>query len=99
MKISNLIFLGIFFILLLFTITTYVNYKQSEDVRENAEFLSLSSGVVRQSNQLQRNILNMDRDIRGYFTTKETYLLQAFDSAAVENETILEELSASIAAN
>ncbi|MCW3109350.1 MAG: hypothetical protein JWQ09_3856, partial [Segetibacter sp.] len=32
MKISKLIFLSIFFILLLFTITTYVNYKQSEEV-------------------------------------------------------------------
>lgn len=99
MKISKLIFLSIFFILLLFTITTYVNYKQSEEVRENAEYLSVSSNVVRQSNQLQRNILNMERDLKGYLATKEDYLLQSYDSASIENKTILSDLSASIPQN
>lgn len=99
MKISKLIFLSISLILLLFTITTYVNYKQSEDVRENAEFLSVSSNIVRQSNQLQRNILNMERDLKGYRASGENYLLQVFDSAALENKTILDDLSNSIPPN
>jgi signal transduction histidine kinase len=96
MKISKLIFLSIFSILLLFTITTYVNYTQSEEVRENAEYLTVSSNIVRQSNQLQRNILNMERDVKAYSGTNETYLFQAFDSGAIENKAILDELSAAI---
>src|SRR4051812_32479130 len=98
MKISNLVFLSISSILLLFSITTYVNYNQSEKVRENATFLASSSNIVRSSNQLQRNILYMGRGIRGYLTTGEEYLLQTYDSALIENEALLKELSASVPA-
>jgi CHASE3 domain sensor protein len=76
---------------LLFTVTTSVNYKQWEEVRENADFLAVSSGVVRQSNQLQRNILNMERDLKGYLSGRENYLLEAFDSRALENKLILDD--------
>lgn len=99
MKISKLIFFSIFSILLLFTITTYVNYKQSEEVRENAEFLAVSSNTVRQSNQFQRNILYMERGLKGYIITGENYLIQAYDSTLIENNSLLTELSASISAN
>lgn len=99
MKISTLIFISISFILVMFSITTYVNYKQSEEVRDNAAFLSLSSNTVRQSNQLQRNILYMERSLKGYFPINEDYLLQTLDSASIENNTLLNELSASIPTN
>lgn len=49
MKIAHLIFFGFVFILLLFTITTYMNSRQSEKVNENASFLSKSFTVVRQA--------------------------------------------------
>lgn len=92
MKISHIIFLGFFFILLLFSITTYINYKQSEDVKENAEYLSRSSEIVRNSSRFQRNILNMVSGLRGYLLTGESYFIAAYDSAAIENQTIFKEL-------
>lgn len=94
MKISRLIFLSIFFILAMFSFTTFINYRQSEEVRENAEFLALSSVVVRQSNQIQRNILYMERGLRGYLMTNETYFMQLYDSASIENERLFQDLSA-----
>lgn len=99
MKITKLIFLSISFILLLFSFTTYVNYKQSEKVRDNSEFLSMSSTIVRLSNQFQRNILYMERGVKGYLATGEQYLLQTYDSAAIENTSILNELASDIPAN
>ena len=93
MKISTLIFLSIVFILVLFSITTYINYRQSEEVRDNAEYLALSSVIVRHSNQIQRNILYMERGLRGYLSTGEGYFMQLYDSAATENEALFSELS------
>lgn len=93
MRISYLIFLSFTFILLLFITATYFNYKESEKVKDNSEYVSLSSNIVQSGNRFQRNILNMTSGLRGFLLTGETYFLQAYDSAAVENDTILHQLS------
>ncbi|HEY0741956.1 MAG TPA: ATP-binding protein [Chryseosolibacter sp.] len=93
MKISYFILFGFFIILLLFSITTWINFKQTERVNENNEFYSRSTTTVRNSNRFQRNILNMVSGLRGYLFTGEDYFIQAYDSAAMENENILHELS------
>ncbi|HEX2607018.1 MAG TPA: ATP-binding protein [Flavisolibacter sp.] len=93
MRISALIMIGFSLILLLFATTTYINFRQSEKVKENAEFLAQSSTFIRNSNRFQRNILNMISGLRGFLLTGEGYFLQAYDTAALENKTILKELS------
>ena len=97
MKISYLIFLSFLFILLLFSITTYINFKQSEQVRENSQWVDNSTTIIRNSNRFTRNILNMISGLRGYLFTGENYFMQAYDSAKTENETILAELSSILA--
>ena len=99
MKISHIILLSFFFILLLFSITTYINYKQSELINENAEQFARSTDVVRNGNRFQRNFLNMVSGLRGYLLTNESYFIQTYDSAIVENEQILRELSSWVADN
>ena len=96
MKISNLIFLGFFFILIMFSITTYINYKQAEKVSENSEWFAQSTTIMRESNRFQRNILNMVSGMRGYLFSGENYFVQSYDSAAQENVKILEQLQAII---
>lgn len=93
MKISYLIFFSFLFILLLFSITTYINFQQSEEVRENSEWVDNSTTIIRNSNRFQRNILNMISGLRGYLFTGENYFIQSYDSAKSENETILTELA------
>src|SRR5688572_33094104 len=93
MKISYLIFFSFLFILLLFTFTTYINFQQAEEVRENSEWVDKSTTIIRNSNRFQRNILNMISGLRGYLFAGESYFIQAYDSAKTENETILTELS------
>ena len=96
MKISYLIFFSFLFILLLFSFTTYINFKQSDEVRENSQWVDESTTIIRNSNRFQRNILNMISGLRGYLFTGENYFIQAYDSAKTENETILAELASLI---
>jgi signal transduction histidine kinase len=92
MKIAQLIFISIFFILLLFSITTYINFNQYKEVRDNAEYLSTSASIIRQGNRFQRNILYMERGLRGYLITGDSLFIQTYDSAIIENKDILKDL-------
>ncbi len=93
MKISSFILLSFVFILLLFSITTYINFKLSEEVRDNAEFLSKSTEIVRNSSRFQRNTINMVAGLRGFLLMGERFFIESYDSAAAENERILEEIT------
>lgn len=92
MKISNYIFLSFLFIIFLFSITTYLNFRLSKAVDENAEYLSRSSKIIRNSGRFQRNMLNMVNGLRGYLLTKEKYFIDTYDSAVNENISILNDL-------
>jgi signal transduction histidine kinase len=94
MKISSFILLSFIFILLLFSITTYINFRLSEDVKDNAEFLSRSTEIVRSSSRFQRNTINMVSGLRGFLLTGERYFIEAYDSSVVENERILHDIAA-----
>lgn len=93
MKISHLIFLAFFLIIVLFSATTVINSKQFERVQAHTEYVSTSGAVIRNSSRFQRNILNMVSGLRGYLLTGENYFLQVYDSAILENNTILDELA------
>lgn len=97
MKISQLIFISFLFILVSFSVTTLINIRQSKDVRNNTEYLSRSTTVIRLSNRLQRNIFYMERGLRGYLLTGEKLFIQSTDSAINDNKGILKELSALVA--
>lgn len=94
MRISIFILTGFIVILSLFAITTYINFRLSEQVDENTTFLSQSAQIVRDANRFQRNILNLTSGLNGYLFTGEQYFLQAFDSAVMENQSILKDLAA-----
>jgi signal transduction histidine kinase len=92
MKIAHQIFFGFLFILLLFSLTTWINYKQSEAVKDNTEYLGLSTTVVRQGNRFQRNLIVIVSSLRAYFLTADTSFIQTYEGAAQENINILDEL-------
>lgn len=93
MKISSFILLSFVFILFLFSITTYINFQLSEEVRDNAEFVSKSTEIVRNSGRFQRNTINMVAGLRGFLIMGEKYFIESYDSAAAENERILQEIT------
>ncbi|HEY1112612.1 MAG TPA: ATP-binding protein [Chitinophagaceae bacterium] len=92
-----MIFFSFLFILVAFSTTTLINLRQSKEVRENAEYLSRSTSVIRLSNRLQRNILYMERGLRGYLLTGEQLFIQSTDSAINDNRAILKELESLVA--
>jgi signal transduction histidine kinase len=93
MKISSYIFLSFLFILLLFSLTTFINYRLSEAVNEDAEYFSKSANILRNSTRFQRNILNMMSGLRGYLLTGERSFIESYDNADKDNEAILQELT------
>jgi signal transduction histidine kinase len=97
MKISVFIFIGFLIILVMFSITTYINFRLADQVNENSEWLTKSTDVVRSSNRFQRNILNMVSGLRGYLLTGEQHFIQTYDSAWKENEDLLAALKPFIA--
>ena len=92
MKISYLIFLGFMMILIMFSITTFINYRQAEKVNENSDWSAKSTTIMREGNRFQRNILTMVSGLRGFLLSGEQYFIQSYDSAAQENVQILNEL-------
>ncbi|TWV98964.1 ATP-binding protein [Chitinophaga pinensis] len=93
MKISHYIFLGFVSVLILFSITTFVNFSLSNAVTENNAYFTRSTNLVRNSSRFQRNVLTMVNGLRGYLLTGEKSFVEAYDTANIENELILKELS------
>lgn len=78
MKISSKISLGYTFILVLFGIVTFINYRLSQSVIDNSNFLLKSESVIRNSAQLQRGIIDMENGFRGYLLTGNENFLQPY---------------------
>ncbi|SDL92419.1 His Kinase A (phospho-acceptor) domain-containing protein [Catalinimonas alkaloidigena] len=85
MRISVLIFVGFILILLLFSITTYVNYQLSQQVIENTKWVANSQAVIRNSSRLQRNLIEMESSLRGYLFTGDDIFTDNYDVASREN--------------
>src|ERR1700754_1490426 len=77
----------------MFSITTYYNIHLSRAVSENSAFFSRSTNIIRNTGRFQRNILTMVNGLRGYLLTGQRSFIEAYDSANIENDVILLELS------
>lgn len=93
MKISYSIFLSFFFILLLLGITTYNDYRLSEDIKENSDYFSRSTEIMKNATRFQRNVLSMESGLRGYLLTGEKSFVNSYDAANKDNNEILSELT------
>jgi signal transduction histidine kinase len=80
MKISTRVFLVYFMLLVFFTIVTVVNYRFSGMVNSNTKFLIKSEGIIRNSTQYQRSIIDMENSFRGFLLTGDSAYLPAMDS-------------------
>jgi signal transduction histidine kinase len=96
MKISTKIFIAFFVILLFFSITTVVNFKQAQEVKENTQWVENSQLVIRHTARLQRNMVDMESDLRGFLLTKDDMFISNFDSLFEDNFRIEKDLRALI---
>jgi signal transduction histidine kinase len=94
MKISNYILLGFLIIIVLFSITTFINFRLANAVDVHAEYLARSAQVIRNSARYQRNVLAIMNGVRSYLFTREPSYFENTDSGVAENDAILQQLAA-----
>jgi signal transduction histidine kinase len=78
MKLSVKLFVGFVLISVLFTAVAIVNFRLSEDVIQNSQWVTRSQIVVRNSAALQRNIIDMETGLRGYLLNGNETFLQPY---------------------
>jgi len=78
LKISTQILLAFGITLLISAVDSYTNYLLSLKVQRNIEFVSKSEAVIRNSNSIHKNILQMQSGFRGYLLTLDTSFLDSY---------------------
>lgn len=91
MKLSLKLFIGFVLILVLFTAVAIVNFRLSEDVIQNSQWVTRSQVVIRNSAALQRNIIDMETGLRGYLLNGNETFLQPYYSAKSQLDKLFNE--------
>ena len=90
MKLSTKLFAGFVIISFIFTAVAIFNFRLSEDVLENSQYVARSQVVVRTSSSLQRNIIDMETGMRGYLLTgNEAFLEPRFRAQSQARRTVV----------
>ncbi|GGK65330.1 CHASE3 domain-containing protein [Rufibacter glacialis] len=81
MNLSTKLFAGFVLISFLFTSVAIVNYRLSEDVIANSNFVTDSQNITRTSASLQRSLIDMETGMRGFLLTGNETFLEPYFSA------------------
>jgi signal transduction histidine kinase len=92
MKLSTKLFAGFVIISFIFTAVAFFNFRLSEAVLENSDWVGRSQTVVRSSAALQRNIIDMETGMRGFLLTGNEEFLKPYQEAARQIPALLDEL-------
>jgi signal transduction histidine kinase len=93
MKLSTKLFAGFVIISFIFMAVAFFNFRLSEDVLENSQWVARSQVVVRTSSSLQRNIIDMETGMRGFLLTGNEVFLDPYRTAARQIPALLDELA------
>ncbi|MGV3585959.1 MAG: sensor histidine kinase [Adhaeribacter sp.] len=96
MKLSTKIFAGYVFISLIFSAGIYHNFRLSDDILANSEYVAQSQVVIRISSALQRNIIDMETGLRGYLLTGNEAFLDPYYEAQKHIPGMFDELAAKV---
>lgn len=80
MKLSTQIIIAFSLIILLSAADSYTNYMLSKKVERNADFLSNSEAIIRNSNRTHKAIIDMQSSFRGYLLTDDNSFLDVYYS-------------------
>ncbi len=79
MSIRNQLFFGFFILILIFVIDFFVNQKLSNEVVKNTTYVSSSETVIRNSNILHKDMIEMQSGFRGFLLTGQEVFLQSYN--------------------
>ncbi|MFC6997614.1 sensor histidine kinase [Rufibacter roseus] len=82
MNLSTKLFAGFVLISFLFSAVAIVNFRLSEDVIANSEFVAESMNTTRTSAALQRSLVDMETGLRGYLLTGDKAYLEPYSTSA-----------------
>jgi signal transduction histidine kinase len=78
MSIKLQLFTGFFILILIFVIDFFVNQKLSNEVIRNTTYVSNSEAVIRNSNLLQKDMIEMQSGFRGFLLTGQKSFLEPY---------------------
>lgn len=78
MTIRLQLFASFIALILIFVIDFFVNQRLSKEVITNAAYISNSESVIRNSNILNKNMIDMQSGFRGYLLTSQESFLQGY---------------------
>ena len=79
MKLATQIFLGFLIAISIDLLDSLANYMLTLRVKTVSEFLNRSEAVIRQSGDVNREIIEMESSFRGYVLTRDPEFLKVFD--------------------
>jgi signal transduction histidine kinase len=78
MTIRSKLFIGFILLILIFIVNFFVNQSLSQEVVKNTASLRRSETVIRNSNQLHKDIINMQSGFRGFLLTNQEIFLTSY---------------------
>ena len=92
MKLSTKLFAGFALMSVIFTAVAFFNFRLSEDVLENSQFVANSMVIVRNSAALQRAMIDMEAGMRGYLLTGNEDFLAPYIAAEKQLPSLFNDL-------
>src|SRR3954469_6995 len=78
MSIRFQLFLGFSVLILIFVVTFFVNQRLSNEVIRNTSYINTSESVIRNSNVLHKEMIEMQSGFRGFLLTSQEVFLQPY---------------------
>lgn len=78
MKIRSLLLLGFLTLILVFIVVVVINKRLSEKIVTNTNYLNNSENVIRNSNRLHKEIIEMQSAFRGFLLTSQENFLSSY---------------------
>lgn len=91
MKLSHHILLAFTIVILISCLNSYINFRLSQEVKQNTDFLASSEAVVRNSTRLHKTIIEMQSGFRGFLLTDDTAFLDGYYMGITEIAPIFSE--------
>src|SRR3954470_6698714 len=73
------LFTGFVILIIIFIISFLINQRLSREVIRNSEYINKSETIIRNSNLLHKNIIDMQSGYRGYLLTGQIDFLDSYD--------------------
>lgn len=91
MSIRYQLFFGFFILILIFVIDFFVNQKLSEEVIKNTTYVNSSETVIRNSNILNKDMIEMQSGFRGFLLTGQEVFLKAYNEGVASVPPLMKE--------